>query len=60
MLGPVGISPGTNIVQVWHIQQIQGVSIQGLIELIGMGAEGYKDAPVKLPIIRKNGFRSGY
>jgi len=30
----IGISPGTNIVQAWRSQQMQDISMQGLIELI--------------------------
>lgn len=30
----IGISPGTNIVQVWRSQQMQEISMQDLIELI--------------------------
>jgi hypothetical protein len=30
----IGISPGINLVQVWHSQQMHGVSMQGLIELL--------------------------
>lgn len=30
----IGVSPGTNVVRVWHSQQIQGISMQGLIVLI--------------------------
>jgi hypothetical protein len=30
----IGISPGINVVQVWHSQQMHGVSMQGLIELL--------------------------
>ncbi len=49
----IDVSSGTNLVRVWNSQQLWGMSMQDLIELIGMGAEGYTDAPVKLPIIRK-------
>jgi hypothetical protein len=30
----IGISPSINFVQVWHSQQMEGISMQGLIELI--------------------------
>lgn len=33
----VGVSPGANLVRVWHSQQRQGISMQDLIELINSG-----------------------
>jgi hypothetical protein len=30
----IGVSPGINLVQIWHSQQLQGISMHGLIEMI--------------------------
>jgi hypothetical protein len=30
----IGINPGANIIQVWRSQQIRGISMKGLIELL--------------------------
>jgi hypothetical protein len=49
----IDVSSGTNLIRVWNGQQLWGMSLQDLIELIGVGAEVYTDAQVKLPIIRK-------
>jgi hypothetical protein len=49
----IGISPDTNLVRVWNSQQLRGMSIQGLLELIRRETEGNTDAPVKPPVIRK-------
>jgi hypothetical protein len=43
----IDVSSGTNLVRVWNSQQLWGMSMQDLIELIGMGAEGYTDVSEK-------------
>jgi hypothetical protein len=43
----IGVSPGTNVVRVWNSQQLQEMSMQGLVELIKREAVDRPDAPVE-------------
>ena len=43
----IGVSPGTNVVRVWNSQQLQEMSLQGLVELIKREAVDRSDAPVE-------------
>jgi hypothetical protein len=50
----IGINPGENIVGVWRSQQMQDISLQGLLELIKRGTIGDHDPPpCGSPDIRK-------
>jgi hypothetical protein len=51
----IGISPGTNLVRVWNNQQLQDISMQGLLELINSETMGVPAALVEPAVVKENG-----
>jgi hypothetical protein len=50
----IGINPGDNVVRVWRSQQMQDISLLGLMELINQGTiGGHNPAPDESPDVRK-------
>ncbi len=49
----IGISPDINLVRVWNGQNLRGMSMQDLLELIRSEAMGNPDASVEPPVIIK-------